>query len=114
MADADKTAGKDMDQEAVEELVGRIGHYLLFAAMGVITPEEGHISIAEVDQARLGDGHAVGVPGQVLQYLARSSKWRLGIDDPVLIAESRDKPVESDHAGNLHQRAMKLQLATLV
>ena len=84
MADANQTARKDTERETAEELVGRNGHYLLFAAMGVITPEEGHISIAEVDQAGVGDGHAVGVPGQVLQYLARSSKWRLGIDQSLL------------------------------
>jgi len=58
MADANQTAGKDMEQEAAEELAGRNGHDLLFAAMGVITPEEGHISIAEVDEARVGDGYA--------------------------------------------------------
>jgi hypothetical protein len=67
MADANQTAGKDMEQEAAEELAGRNGHDLLFAAMGVITPEEGHISIAEVDEARVGDGYAVSVPGQVLR-----------------------------------------------
>jgi len=58
MADANQTAGKDMEQEATEALAGRNGHDLLFAAMGVITPEEGHISIAEVDEARVGDGYA--------------------------------------------------------
>jgi hypothetical protein len=58
MPDTDQAARENMEQEAAKELVGRNGHDLLLAAMGVITPEEGHISIAEVDEARVGDGYA--------------------------------------------------------
>ena len=32
----------------------------------------------------IGNGHAMGVAGQVLEHVFRSAKWRLGVDHPIL------------------------------
>jgi hypothetical protein len=41
MADANQSAGQDVHQEAVEELMGRNGHDLLLATVGIVSPAEG-------------------------------------------------------------------------
>ena len=79
-----------MEQEAAQELMGRYCHDFLLAAMCVVSPEEGDSIILEGDEAMVGDGHAMGVAGQIAQHMLWSSERRLGVDHPVV----REQPPE--------------------
>jgi uncharacterized iron-regulated protein len=65
MANANQAAGQNMQQEATQELMGRNGHDLLLAAMGIVSPAEGDAIILEGHEAIVGYGNAVGIAGLV-------------------------------------------------
>jgi len=97
VANADKAVGEDMEQEAANELGGRQGHDLHAVAVGIVLPAEAHDPVLEVEEALVGEGDAVGIAPEVLEDLLRAGEGRLGIDDPVVLAE-RGQP-RREHAG---------------
>ena len=50
----------------------------------VILPAEGNLVALEGHKAVVGDGDAMGVAGEITEYMVRSIERRFGIDDPVL------------------------------
>ena len=88
MADAVEAARQDMQQEAAHELLYREGHRFVAAtALGAVVLElEGDPSLIECDEAAVGDGHAVGVAGEVSEYGLGSGEGALGVDHPVDLA----------------------------
>ena len=64
--------------------------------MGVVLPSKRHLAIFDGDQSTVADRHAVGVAREVLEYLARSAEWSLGVDDPI-------------GPGTVHEPALKFQ-----
>ena len=53
------------------------------SSVRVVLPVERDLAVLQVDQPLIADRHAVGVPGQVLEHLFRSSQGRLGVHDPL-------------------------------
>ena len=84
-----------MEEETAQELMGRNGHDLLLAAVGVVSPAERDAIVLEGHEAMVGDGDAVGVAGQVVEHVFGAAEGRLGINDPVLLAELAEEVVES-------------------
>ena len=56
--------------------------------MGVILPSECDVAVGPGHQRVVGDGHAVRIAGQILEYVFWSAQRRLGINHPIL-AEQR-------------------------
>jgi hypothetical protein len=83
VADADQAFRQNMNKEPSQELVGRDRHDLLLAAGCVVFPAEGDAIILERDEAVVGDRDAMGVAGEVVQNVFRSTEGWLGIDDPL-------------------------------
>ena len=110
VTDADQTARQDMDQEASQELMCRNRHDLLLAAMSIVAPEKRDAIFVECDDPMVGDGHAMGVAGQVLQHLIRPAEGRLGIDHPVAGEQCPQKAVKSVGTSELLKRAVELEL----
>ena len=84
MADAHKATRQHMQQEPTQEFVGRDGHFALFVAVGVILPSECDLAVGHGHETVVGNGDAVRVAGQILEYVFWSAKWWLGINDPIL------------------------------
>src|SRR5258707_883505 len=57
----------------------------------------------------VGDGDAVGIAGQVVENMFGAAEGRLGVDDPVLLAEFPEEAAECARQGKLLQRAMELE-----
>ena len=70
MADAHETLGQYVLEESPQELGRRDSHLLLLASMRIILPQKGHLTIRNGDDAVIGDGHTVGVAGQVAEDTA--------------------------------------------
>jgi hypothetical protein len=47
--------------------------------------------LVEVQQAMIGDGHAMGVAAEIMQQLHGSTEGGLGIDDPIVAVQSADR-----------------------
>ena len=73
-----------MEQEPPQKLLCGHGHEPLLALVGIIFPAEGDHAIGKVDDPVVGDGDAMGVAGQVVEDMFRSSEWPFCIDHPVL------------------------------
>jgi len=94
-ADANKAAGQDVEQEAAQELLRSERHDSLLISVGIILPAESNLIVLESDEAVVGDGHAMGVAGEVAEHMMRPAKGWLGIDHPVLAEESTQEGAES-------------------
>jgi hypothetical protein len=102
-----------VDEEASQELIRGNGHDLLLAAVGIVSPAERDAIVFEGHEAMVGDGDAMGVAGQVVENMVGTAERRLGIDDPVLVAEFPEKVAEDLRQGELLKRSMKLQPVVL-
>lgn len=84
VADADEPGWEDVKQEAAKELVGIENHDPVGdRAGGRVAITKGDVLAIEGDDARVADGNAVRVVGQIGEHLRRSAKWRLCVDDPL-------------------------------
>jgi len=108
MTDAHQATGQNLQQEAAQELMGGNGHDLLLAAVGIVPPAEGDAVVFKSDEPMVGDGHAMGVAGQVVEVMLRPAERRLGVDHPVLAAEFPQELDECVRRGKLLKRAMEL------
>src|SRR5215472_11372166 len=113
VADAMKAAGQNVQQEAAHELVGVEGHGLVAGpAFGaVILPAEGDATLVEREQAAVGDGHAMGVAGQIGEHRCWPGKRTLGIDHPFDFAQRCEPFGESARISERGVLSEELQLA---
>ena len=70
---------------------GGNGHDLLLAAMGIVSPAEDTRSFSKAHEPMVGDGDAMGVARQVVENMFGAAEGRLGVDDPVLLAQLPEK-----------------------
>jgi sensor domain CHASE-containing protein len=75
--------------------MGGNGHDLLLAAVGIVSAAERDAIVFEGHEAMVGDGDAVSVAGQVVENVFGAAEGRLGVNDPVLLAELPEEVVES-------------------
>ena len=90
-----------MKKISAQELLGGNGHDLLLAAVGIVSPAEGDLLVFERHQAMVGDGDAMRVAGQIVENMFGTAEGRLGIDDPVLLAELREEVTKGLRRGEL-------------
>ena len=94
MTDAHEAIGKDVKQEAADELLGveRLGFEpILIPSVPV---SESDLTVFRAEDAVVGDSYPVGVAAQVIEDLLRGSKGFFRIDDPVCVAELRSWGLE--------------------
>ena len=61
MPDLHKPFGQDMKQKTSDKFHGRQCHDFFFSAIGIIPPFECNLSIPDIQDSVVGNGHAVGV-----------------------------------------------------
>jgi hypothetical protein len=90
VADAMKTAGHSVLQEATDELIGGERHHLSLAVLTIVLPGEADLTIVEPDQTAVGDGDAVSVAPEIAEHLLGSGKRGFCEDDPVGLGQHVD------------------------
>jgi hypothetical protein len=83
VADARKAPRQNMLQETPQELFMRERHSAALAVVRVVLPAERDVRIGHLDQAMVGDGDAMGVAGQIVQYVLRPTERLLRVHHPV-------------------------------
>jgi hypothetical protein len=73
-----------VQKETPQELLRGQGHALFLISMRVILPAESDLVVVEGDETVVADGNAMGVGGEINQYVVWPTKRRLGVDDPLL------------------------------
>ena len=92
--DAHEARGDGVHQETTEELAAIQRQGSGAVAVGVVLVVESDVLVVHTDQPAIGDGDAMGVAGQVFEYLLGPTKWRLGIDDPVVLDGGIEQLIE--------------------
>ena len=111
MPDAVEVAWQDMGQEAAHELLGRQRHRLAAVRLAVVLPAEAHGAVLDGQQAVVGDGDAVGVASQVVEHAGGAVEGRLGVDDPLFLAQGGEVLVEGGGLGERGEGAFEAQAA---
>jgi hypothetical protein len=111
VADANQPLRQHVDQEPPQELIGRNGHHLLLAAVGVVLPAEGDAIFLAGDEAMVGDGDAVGVAGEVVEDMLGAAEGRLGVDDPLVRVELAQELAEALWLSQFLKGSVELQPA---
>jgi hypothetical protein len=83
-ADAHKAMRENVEKEAAQKLLGRYGHQLLFAALRIILPAEGNLTIGKGHDPVIRDGDTMCVPSQIMKNVQRTAERRFRVYDPVL------------------------------
>ena len=68
MPDLHKPFGQHMKQETPDEFHGGQRHDFFFSAIGIIPPFECNLSIPDIQDSVVGNGHAVGVSSEIMDY----------------------------------------------
>src|SRR5499427_5201165 len=89
VADAMKPLWQNVEQKALDELVGAERHCAVprLPAAAVILVAEGHAARIESEEATVRDGDAMGVAGEIGQHRLRPGEGRLAVDEPFLPLE---------------------------
>ena len=116
VADAVQAFGQHVDEEAADELVCGKRHALVSIAAldAVVLPLEGDALLVEGDQAAVGDGSAVSVTRKIGQHRLGAAERPLRVDDPLGLAERRQKGREGLRIGEIGVVAKEAQAAGLV
>jgi hypothetical protein len=111
VANPNESPWQHMQQEAPQKLVGAYGHGPLLIPVGVIFPPERDLAVLESNQSVVGDGNAMRVLSEVMQYMFGSTKGPFCIYDPVLPEELPQETAEGLGIGEASERAMETQTA---
>ena len=112
-ADADKAAGQDVEQEAAQELLRTERHHSLLITVGIILPTESNLVMLESHEAVVGDGHAMGVAGEIAEHMMGTAEGRFGVDDPVLTEQGAQEGAERFLVGQWLKSSGEGELALL-
>ncbi len=95
VADAHEAGGKHMEQKASQELLHGQGHEALLVAVGGVSPAESDLVAGQGNEARVGDGDAMGVGAQVVEDILGPAEGRFAVDDPIPAEEWAQEGRES-------------------
>jgi len=98
MPDTLEAVRKNVQEKAIDESAALEGQDPLAISMRRVAPAQADVASVEVEDAIVRQGHAVGVPREVVQDTMGSGGWGLGVHDPLVLAEL---PFECCEAGGV-------------
>jgi hypothetical protein len=81
--------------------------------VGIILPAETNLVMLESHQAMVGDGHAMGVAGEIAEHMMGTAERWLGIDDPVLTEQWTQEGAEGFFVFQRLERSGESELVLL-
>jgi hypothetical protein len=112
-ADAHEALGKDMEQEASNELVDLEAEGTGSAPAGVVLIPEGHRPLLQGEKPAVGDGDPVGIAREIFQDLVRATEGRLGIDHPFSGACLDEEPTEHTWIRQRSERSAEREMTVV-
>src|SRR5258708_3071778 len=80
-----------MQQETTDEFIGSERHGLVRGAVFIVFPSKRDMVAVEAHQPVVGDGHAMGVAAQIVEYVPGVAEGRLRIDHPLGLCRGCEK-----------------------
>src|SRR5580700_122132 len=96
VADAVEALGKDVHQEAPDELVWLKPHGFpaALAVDAIVLPAKRDAAVVGCDETAVRDGDAMGVTGEIAQHLLGSCERRLAVDHPLDVPQRGEEALE--------------------
>jgi len=80
-----------MLEKPAQELLMSECHDAALAVMRIVLPAKRDVGVGQVYKTMVGDGDAMSVASQIMQYVFRSAEWPLRIGHPILAEERTQK-----------------------
>ena len=77
----------------VGTLANRASPFFL-TSVGTTLRAESNLVMLESHEAMVGDGYAMGIAGEIAEYMVGTAEGRLGLDDPVLTEQGAQEGAE--------------------
>ena len=113
LPDAHKAAGQDMQQKASDELRRFQSHDLRLIAARIVLVLETHAALFHRQQPSVRDGDPMGIAGQILESLLRSTEWRFGEDNPLDFLRAAAQSFKGGRIRQTGHLSVEAQLALL-
>ena len=110
VANAWKPFRQDVLQEAVQEFLAGQRHGALLVVVCVIFPSEDHLRFVNRENAVVGNGHAVRIASQIMQYVLGSAERWLGVNDPIFLKQGVQECRKGILVGQRQAFSVKRQL----
>jgi hypothetical protein len=78
---------RHVEHQPPQELDGIQGQGAQAVAMGIVFVAEGHLAVFQGDEPMVGDGDAMGIPGEVLEDVLGVCHGLFGVHDPLLVTQ---------------------------
>ena len=86
VTDAHEAIRQDVKQEAADEFVGIKEHRFFSIPIFSISVAQGDLAVFDVEDAVIGERHAVGVAAEIVEHGLWRTERLFGVDDPALLA----------------------------
>src|SRR6266567_1443172 len=100
-----------MQQKSPDEIVCLQIHDFDLAVVAIILPMKLHPAVVDIDQAVVGDGHAMRISAHVVKHLLRSGERAFGVYHPFGFLCTGDPRSESVRIAKGLQRGKEMQLS---
>ena len=110
-ADPHEATRQHVQEEPAKELFATDRHRPWLTSASVVLPPEGNLAVRNVDDPVIGNGHSVGVAGQVMKNMFWPSEGPLGIDHPVMTKEGAQEGAEGFFIGEVSDASRKGELS---
>src|SRR5271169_1399935 len=111
MSDFDKAEWQNVEQKASDELYRIQRHDLNPIAVLGVPPLKSDLTVFEAQQPAVGDGHAVRVAGQILQYIFRPAERWFRIDHPLDTFQLSQQGVKAGELAKRNQLSVEFEFA---
>jgi hypothetical protein len=85
VADVHESTGQNVKKEPSQKLHSVKSHRAMTATLGVVFPLKCNLAIFTTDEPLIGNGNAMRVSSEVLEYVFGASKRGLGVNHPVFV-----------------------------
>jgi hypothetical protein len=93
VTDAHKALRQDMEEKTPDEFMGIKGQGLLSISIFAISITQGDLAVLDVEDAVIGQSHAVGVAAEVIKHGLWRTERLFGVNHPVLFPQGLGIPV---------------------
>ena len=111
VTDLNEAWRQDVEKKAADEFHCLQGHNLQTFAIFRVSPVKADAVVRQAQQPAIGDGDAMGIARQILEHVLGTAKGRLGIDDPIFLAELVQPSVKTSRVSERRQLSAELKLA---
>src|SRR5882672_1777571 len=109
-----EAVGWDMQHQTPQEFHGIERQGAQAVTMRVVLVAEGHLAVLQGHETMVGNGHTVGIAGQVLQDVPGVLEGLFGVDHPLAVAQGGKEPLPGLGLGKLPTATRQEQLALAI